>query len=439
MYFWPPLWNYCCKVAPSICSRVGHGKHNHDDGLDAEDSIALAEILRKEIESGCTTAYAVAYQSMLDAVPHETCKICDGLGYSSVRRLRTRYGGETEYYIDREPCKSCFGSGKVRSWVRYFPFKIEEVEHFVPFLENCGGFDGNGDLHEWGKIPNRPTYRTSTHYVRNGVLFFVLLYGFSGLVWGITRGINKISELRHPEWASINKIGLEAIDIMHEQKQCSLVLKGGTIWRDVRITGVNFNPFVDHNGTVVVFVPDPRDLIHPDIVRFEISQIQEIRSSTPQQPMETPAANRPRNLPVPEDLPYADFSTPSIQTRQMQIQTAAAFNFNGQSSGCWRITAPGGGFNGTFNLPTDGLYSLVVTHLTSLVPNCPGQGYSPVSIQVNGQTVAAGYDPSAHHGGTHGLVTDKWSFTAHSGQNSIRITTGPLCSFYWIQKVEIRQ
>ena len=86
-----------------------------------------------------------------------------------------------------------------------------------------------------------------------------------------------------------------------------------------------------------------------------------------------------------------------------------------------------------------GRYTLTVTHLTSADSGSPGGGYSPVTIAVNGTNLVACYDPASHHGGTHGFVTDSWSFDATAGvQASI---TWSLCgdwyTFYWIQQLAI--
>jgi len=136
-------------------------------------------------------------------------------------------------------------------------------------------------------------------------------------------------------------------------------------------------------------------------------------------------------------LSYADFSTPTIQTSNMSIIPGVGFAYNTRFGKSWRITALGGSFTGTFTVPSDGQYDLVVTHLTSYEPSCPGNGYSPVTIQVNSVPIATGYDPAASHGGTHGMVTDRWPINAHAGQNTMQWTEGTGCTHYWIQRVEI--
>ena len=95
------------------------------------------------------------------------------------------------------------------------------------------------------------------------------------------------------------------------------------------------------------------------------------------------------------------------------------------------------GFSGTFNCPTSGRYELRVKHLTSFSAGCPGDGYAPVTISVNGLTVVSNYDPAENHGGTHGSVTDSWIINANEGTNTFEWKANDLCTNYWIQKIEI--
>src|ERR1035441_4207245 len=75
IWWWHPLWEYCSEVAPDICGRVVYGHSNDGDGLDAEASTALAQLLRNEIESGRTATYAATRESALKKLPDVVCQI----------------------------------------------------------------------------------------------------------------------------------------------------------------------------------------------------------------------------------------------------------------------------------------------------------------------------------------------------------------------------
>jgi len=135
---------------------------------------------------------------------------------------------------------------------------------------------------------------------------------------------------------------------------------------------------------------------------------------------------------------FADFSMPDVEAINMRVTPGPAFAFNGVFGGSWRVTAPGGGFTAVVVLPKDARYDLVITHLTSMDANCPGRGYSPITIQFDSEMIVANYDPSASHAATHGMVTDQWPVMGRSGQNTLRLATGALCTHYWIRRVEFR-
>jgi hypothetical protein len=136
---------------------------------------------------------------------------------------------------------------------------------------------------------------------------------------------------------------------------------------------------------------------------------------------------------------YADFSTAKIRVKNMRVTPGIAFAHN---KGTGKLTAWAAGFTDTFVLPTSGTYNLVVTHLSSLNDSplraCRGNGYSPVTIQLNGTMVASHYDPAENHDGMHQMVTDKWPIVAPAGQNTLQWTMNDACTQYWIQRIELQ-
>jgi|GEM_PF-6453213 len=82
---------------------------------------------------------------------------------------------------------------------------------------------------------------------------------------------------------------------------------------------------------------------------------------------------------------------------------------------------------------------LEVTHLSSKSGSCRGNGYSPVTISINGSSLVRNYDVAQHHDGSHGYETDGWDVSSylHQGPNKIKWKAGNLCTHYWIKKFEI--
>jgi serine/threonine protein kinase len=135
---------------------------------------------------------------------------------------------------------------------------------------------------------------------------------------------------------------------------------------------------------------------------------------------------------------FADFSGPTIQSNKVKISPGTDFSYNGNFGASWRIVAPGGGFTAAFVARRERKYDLSVTHLSSMSPQCPGRGYSPVTIQLNSAAVVADYDPSADHQALHAMVTDNWPVIARRGLNTLQWSAGALCSHYWIQRIELK-
>ena len=132
---WQPLADYCMKVAPDIAVRCKYWRSNDGDGLDEADSVALADVLQKEIDSGRCGSYARIQESELELLPNEPCEMCGGTG---IRKPPPEYGaGDGVTGIE---CNGCKGSGFKRPWACLYRFAVDNVKKFTIFLRGCGGF-----------------------------------------------------------------------------------------------------------------------------------------------------------------------------------------------------------------------------------------------------------------------------------------------------------
>ena len=101
--WWHPLANYCKELAPDIASRCKSWNTNDGDGLNGADSVALADILQNEIDSGRCAKYAAFIRHSV-GVP----------------------------YLENNTWR--MGKGSER------PFSVTNVQEFVTFLRASGGF-----------------------------------------------------------------------------------------------------------------------------------------------------------------------------------------------------------------------------------------------------------------------------------------------------------
>ncbi len=127
VWWWRPLWHYCLEVS-EVARNVKHGHYNDGDGLNEEGAMDLAFALESELLAGRTAEYAAAYRQRLDALPLEDCDLCHATG--------TR----NDQYVQGK-CNKCHGEGKVKQFETWYPFSVENVQEFVEFLKDCGGFE----------------------------------------------------------------------------------------------------------------------------------------------------------------------------------------------------------------------------------------------------------------------------------------------------------
>lgn len=132
VWWWRPLAEYCCEVAPAITAKCTYWQSNDGDGLNARDARRLADALEKELREGRTAAYAAIRDAEHNQLPDEPCKICAGTGS---RPEPPNIGAGTT-----GACNGCNSTGRKRPIATDYPFSVENVEQFVAFLRDCGGF-----------------------------------------------------------------------------------------------------------------------------------------------------------------------------------------------------------------------------------------------------------------------------------------------------------
>ena len=147
VWWWHPLWEYCNTVAPEICGDVlGHS--NDGDGLPADGARKLAEVLRRELESGNTAEYSRTRQTEIDALPLEPCSYCESTGVRT-DKVGVEMGMPGRELTDEQAerlgrthgwCNGCDGEGARRSWAASYYFDESNVKEFAEFLEHSGGF-----------------------------------------------------------------------------------------------------------------------------------------------------------------------------------------------------------------------------------------------------------------------------------------------------------
>ena len=139
-------------------------------------------------------------------------------------------------------------------------------------------------------------------------------------------------------------------------------------------------------------------------------------------------------------LAFLDFSLlPSGSTVRQSIDEWKAQGWT-EGAKCLQLVRAGGYLEiVVLNLHVPLAAHLRITHRSAYAPGCQGKGFAPVTITVNGTSIARSYAQTATGFSPNAFTTDTWEVSrwVTPGCNRIRITAGPLCSVYEIKRIEV--
>jgi hypothetical protein len=149
VWWWRPLAAYVCEGAPDITSACQYWQSNDGDGLNAAESLRLADALEAEITSGRCAEYAARHETALACTPKPVCRWCQGTGVRR-DRIALEAGQHLRPIPTDDPshpragqigwCNGCDGTGHEEAPEAMYPFSVENVQEFVVFLRASGGF-----------------------------------------------------------------------------------------------------------------------------------------------------------------------------------------------------------------------------------------------------------------------------------------------------------
>jgi hypothetical protein len=127
VWYWHPLWDYCCTIDESLIDKVPQAHNNSGDGLKAVEARKLGFQLQEELSTGRAEQYVTEYEKERLTLPKQDCKFCDE-------------NGQRQWEHGLETCNACQGTKKVDSWEAHYPMSVENIKEFSEFLLDCGGF-----------------------------------------------------------------------------------------------------------------------------------------------------------------------------------------------------------------------------------------------------------------------------------------------------------
>jgi hypothetical protein len=158
VWWWHPLADYIIEVAPHLSAKCRYWHSNDGSGLGGRDSKALAEVLQTQIDGGHTQQYEARHEAARKATPRKTCHCCGGTGVRTdaigvkmgqPEKIITaadlsNTGLEVHPRLGQKGwCNGCSGVGTQEGDDSHYPFAVENVQEFVNFLRDCGGFQIN--------------------------------------------------------------------------------------------------------------------------------------------------------------------------------------------------------------------------------------------------------------------------------------------------------
>ncbi|MEQ1696178.1 MAG: hypothetical protein ABL901_10115 [Hyphomicrobiaceae bacterium] len=121
---------------------------NEGYGLDEENSLELADELKALLDKGRVEAYVIERKARLAALPNIPCDLCHGSGIRSDKVGREFAMPETVITTESHPrhgqkgwCNGCDGRGSIRPSPCSYRLDVDDVQDFVGFLLDCGGFE----------------------------------------------------------------------------------------------------------------------------------------------------------------------------------------------------------------------------------------------------------------------------------------------------------
>jgi hypothetical protein len=204
VWWWHPLWTYCCYTCPELANKVESGHDNSGDGLDAVDSRRLGFLIQESITTGAAQEYVDEYNKDTATLPDEPCfcvkesifeifsmspetlfpqnsvatqaeQVATGpqgatgpessqanvsaegangaQGFTQAQGTTGPQGAISlqdnielqfpQLSGNKKPnpeCHTCKGSGMQRNWNANYHIDVENIQNFAEFLIDCGGF-----------------------------------------------------------------------------------------------------------------------------------------------------------------------------------------------------------------------------------------------------------------------------------------------------------
>ena len=134
VWWWRPLWEYVILTCDNILTvrQARDGTMNSGAVITKSQTLKIVRKLQKSIDNGDALMFKLERDKQLDSLEKEVCEVCGGTGK---RKKPPKTGA------GKHDCNSCDSTGKVDSFLKHYPFDVDNVQDFLKFCKTSGGFE----------------------------------------------------------------------------------------------------------------------------------------------------------------------------------------------------------------------------------------------------------------------------------------------------------
>jgi len=156
VWWWRPLWGYICDTCGDVLTEEDQAAGCFNDWhlIEEDKAIKIAERLQAMVNMGHTFEFMKTYMKDLEDKPDEKCEFCNGTGIRVWSEKDIEIHARTVDAISdllntdlpvitkekTTKCNACGGKGKRRPFETNYPFNVQNVEDFIKFSSQSGGF-----------------------------------------------------------------------------------------------------------------------------------------------------------------------------------------------------------------------------------------------------------------------------------------------------------
>ena len=136
VWYWKPLWAYVAETCNLSDKDAESGLYNDAYSISESKAKMISETLFRELKANRTQTYDLNHKRMLNNLPYETCKICNGTGTRNDEHVQ----GDCNACNTPSTREQGIPIGKVKNWATSYPFDVDNVKEFAQFCADSGGF-----------------------------------------------------------------------------------------------------------------------------------------------------------------------------------------------------------------------------------------------------------------------------------------------------------